>query len=145
MKTRTAFFPAIVATAALLATGAVMADPYGQNENGPGGFRHGGPPSAERQLAWLHEQLDLTEDQSVELLPLLQSRQAAQEELRARVLEEMRPEMCAQKQATDADILEVLTPEQAERYLQLQEQRRSTTGDRRGRGPGPLNCEGYGG
>ena len=141
MKTRTAFFPAIVAMAALLAAGAVMADPYGQNENGPGGFRHGGPPSAERQLAWLHEQLDLTEDQSVELLPLLQARQAAQEELRARILQEMQPEMCAQKQATDADILQVLTPEQAERFLQLQERRRGTTGDRRG--PGPLNCEGY--
>jgi len=145
MKTRTAFFPAIVATAALFAAGTVMADPFGQNEYGPGGFRHGGPPSAERQLAWLHEQLDLTEEQSVELLPLLQARQAKQEELRARILDEMRPEMCALKQAADADILEVLTPEQADRFLQLQDQRRGTTGDRRGRGPGPINCDGYDG
>ena len=143
MNTRTAFFPAIVATATLFAAGAVVADPYGQNENGPGGFRHGGPPSAERQLAWLHQELDLTEEQSLELLPLLQARQATQEELRARILEEMRPEMCALKQATDADVLGVLTPEQAERFLQLQDQRRGTNGDRRGRGPGPLNCEDY--
>lgn len=145
MKASTLLIPAILATAALFAAGTALAGPHGPNEFAPDGFQQGGPPSAERQLAWLHDQLDLSEDQSVELLQRLQARQAAVEELRARFIEELRPEICALRQATEADILDVLTDEQAERFLQLQKERRGKTGDRRGPGGGALNCEGYGG
>lgn len=145
MKTSTPLIPAILATAALFAAGTALAQPHGPNDYGPEGIRHGGPPSAERQLAWLHDQLDLSEDQSMELLQRLQARQAANEELRARIIEDMRPEICALRQATDADILEILTPEQAERFLQLQEERRGKRGDGHRPDPGRLNCEGYDG
>ena len=94
----------------LLAGSAVAGHPEGK------GPRHAGAHGPEKHLARLAESLDLSDEQSEEMLIVLQ---AAEEERRAllkRQMEEARPEVCAQRQATHDQILAILTSEQAEEF-----------------------------
>jgi Spy/CpxP family protein refolding chaperone len=119
-------YPAILSLSALMFAASAMAEsPRG---NGPGGEWHHGPPGAEQQLSRLDHALDLSDAQSAELLAALQAADAERQALHERVMAEFRPEICALMQDTDADILAVLTPEQAESYRQMQEERRQRQG-----------------
>lgn len=115
-------YPAILSLSALLFAAGAMAEP--PRGDGPGGEWHHGPRGAEQQLSRLDQVLDLSDEQSAELLTVLQAAEAERLALHERVMTEFRPEMCALVQQADADILAVLTPEQAESYRQMQEERR---------------------
>ena len=140
MKNHLFSHPAVLSLSALLFAASAMAEP--PRGNGPGGEWHHGPPGAEQQLSRLDQALDLSDAQSAELLAVLQAADAERQALHGRVMADFRPEICALTQDTDADILAVLTPEQAENYRQMQEERRQRQGGGRGHRFGDLDCAG---
>lgn len=111
-------------------------------QGGPGHGKRHGKPGVEHHLDRLQRALDLNDEQYMELLVILQS---AEEERRAifeQALEQARPEICAQRDATHAAVLEVLTDEQAEEFEELKAERmeRFEEGGRRGGMP-DLSCD----
>lgn len=140
MKNHLFSHPAVLSLSALLFAASAMAEP--PRGNGPGGEWHHGPPGAEQQLSRLDQALELSDAQSAELLAVLQAADAERQALHERVMADFRPEICALMQDTDADILAVLTPEQAENYRQMQEERRQRQGGGRGHRFGDLDCAG---
>jgi Spy/CpxP family protein refolding chaperone len=130
-----------LALAGLLMTADVLAKP--QDRDWPS-WRQG-PPGAEQQLAHLDQALELTDEQAVRLLEVLQAAAAEREALHARAMEQMRPQICALIQGTEADILTVLTREQAVTFHELKADRRGRTAGRRGRGMALPDCQQDGG
>ena len=86
-------------------------------------YWHHGPPGAAGRLAHLDRALDLTDEQSLQLLEVLQVAEAERAALHERVMESLRPEICALKQSTEAEILAILTPEQAAAFEQMHQER----------------------
>lgn len=122
MNHRFFIYPTILAlTTAMFAASAMAEPPRGKGNSGE--WRHG-PPGAEQQLARLDQALELSDEQSAELLGVLQAADAERQALHERVMAEFRPEICALMLETEADIIAVLTPEQAETFQQLKEERR---------------------
>lgn len=138
-KSRFALPPILLATGLLLFGSALAGPP----DHDPAW--RGGPPGPEQHLARLSGELGLNEEQSREMLRLLQDAHAEHDALRARMLEQFQPELCALRQNTQADILEILTPEQGELFLQLQDQKRSRDGNTRRRHGPAQDCDGFGG
>ena len=105
-------------------------------------YWHHGPPGAESQLAHLDRALELTDEQSLQLLEVLQVAEAERAALHERVMESLKPEICALKQNTEAEILTILTPEQAATFEQMHQERAGRKESRRaGRHGGPaLDC-----
>jgi len=118
---------ATLTLAALFASGTALA----QAER-PDRQWHHGPPGAVQQLAHLEQALDLTDDQSLQLLEVLQAAEAEREALHTRAMESFQPEVCALRERTHADILAILTPEQAATLEQLQQERAGRRENRRG-------------
>jgi len=118
MKNRTAKLPALFAVAALLTAGSAFAGPPDHD----GSWRMG-PPDAEQRLARMSQELNLDREQSRQMLELLQAADAEHEAIRARFFEEAGAEICAIRQNTDAEIMALLTPEQAAQFQLLKEDR----------------------
>ena len=93
---------------------------------------HHGPPGPIQQLAHLEQALDLTDEQSLELLELLQAAEADREALHTRAMESFQPEACALRERTQAEIMAILTPEQAATLEQLRQERAGRRESRRG-------------
>jgi len=140
MKTTKFAMPPLVLLSGLLALGSVMAGPPDHDP-----MWRAGPPSPEQHLARLSQELDLNQEQSQQMLRVLQDAQADHDALRARMHEQFQPELCALRQDTQAGILEILTPEQGELFLELQEQNQSRAGQARQRRFSSADCEGFGG
>jgi len=122
--------------AALLTASTVQARPPENDDH----WRFG-PPNAEMQLARLNQALDLTDEQSVQLLEVLQAAEVERADLHARIMEQMKPEVCALMQGTEAEILTILTPEQAATFAQLKEERQDHFDGRHGHGMGLPDCD----
>ncbi|MCW8873655.1 MAG: hypothetical protein OQK01_13660 [Xanthomonadales bacterium] len=118
MKNRISICPALLAMAALLTAGSALAGPPDHD----GSWRMG-PPNAEQQLARLSQELGLDREQSRQMLDLLQAAEVEHEAIRARFFEEAGPEICAIRQNTEAEIMALLTPDQAEQFQRLKEDR----------------------
>jgi len=131
MKIRTAKLPVFLAATALLASAAAYSAPPDHD----GSWRMG-PPNAEQRLARMSQELDLSPEQSRRMLLLLQDAEADHEAVRARFFEEAGPELCAIRQNTEAEIMDLLTPEQAEQYQLLRDEyaQRRNQGQRKGFG-----------
>jgi Spy/CpxP family protein refolding chaperone len=115
---------AILILAGLLTTGAALAQAQRADPSrSPDRPWHHEPRGAEQQLAHLDHALDLTDEQSLQLLEVLQLAEAEREALHARAMESFQPEICALRQNTEADIFAILTPEQAETLRLLQQER----------------------
>jgi len=138
MKTRLITSITILALAALMLSMPVMAERQHGNRNALQG-----PPSAEEQLVKMSEALNLSDDQAVQLLEVLQASRADRGAIHDRVMEQYGPEICAQKRNTEADILAILTPEQAEAFLLRKEEHGDKSKNRRGKGE--LDCSQYDG
>jgi Spy/CpxP family protein refolding chaperone len=108
---------AIAAFALIGALHAGGPPPLSRGPDGPQARLGGGPP-IERQLA---RRLDLTEEQRVRV---------------HEILERLRPRYAAVHESTRVEIENVLTPEQRERWLQLERQFRGFRAPRRSRGRG---------
>lgn len=126
----------LITLATVLLCGTALAQ-AGQQERR--GFH--GPPGAEQRLAMLNERLDLSDEQSVQILQVLQEAETEREALQQRIMEQMKPEMCAQMVATEEEIRAALTEDQAERFEQLRESRGSRPG--RGRDRAAPDCSEY--
>lgn len=126
---------AALTLAALFAAGTALAQ-----ADRPDRQWHHGPPGAVQQLAHLEQALDLTDDQALQLLEVLQDAEAEREALHTRAMESFQPEVCALRERTQAEVMAILTPEQAAELEQLREERTSRQG---GRGGAPkVDCSG---
>jgi hypothetical protein len=140
MKTRLIPFVSILLIAGLMTSYSVLA----QNADGRKDF-FGGPPSTGEILDRLSEALDLSDEQAVSMLVVLQEAEARRQALREETASLMGPEICAQKADTEAAILAILTAEQAEQFQQMHEERKARAeerGNKRGR-RGPIDCSQY--
>ena len=99
-----------------------------------------GPPSAEEQLARMSEALDLSDEQAVALLEVLQAARAEREAIHEQAMDQFGPELCALKQDTEARILAILTTEQAALLEQRKEERAANAGKRRNRDKERFDC-----
>lgn len=142
MKNRIPKFPALLAMAALLTAGSALAGPPDRDDS----WRMG-PPSAEQRLARMSQDLGLDREQARQMLELLQAADAEHEAIRARFFDEAGPEICAIRQATEAEIMALLTPEQAAQYQQLREDQlaRREQQQHRNRSNMSLDCPANGG
>jgi Spy/CpxP family protein refolding chaperone len=120
----------------LLTAGGALAGPPDHD----GSWRMG-PPGPEQRLARLAEGLDLSPEQSRQMLQLLQDAEADHQAVRTRFFEEAGPELCAIRQNTETDILALLTPEQAAQLqLHKEENQGGRSRQRDGRGS-TLECQ----
>ena len=139
MKTHLKKIAIGLAALGIVAAGTVIAQ---DSENGRD-WRQG-PPSVEDVLARMSDALDLTDQQAVELLVVLQEHAAERAALHEESMALLGPEICAQKASAEADILAILSPEQAELFMQLKEERRARVSERsRGRGKRGPDCSEY--
>ena len=104
-----------------------------------------GPPSVEQKLARLSEALDLSDEQSAEMLAVLQEQERTRQALHDRTMELMGDEICAHKAQSEEEILSILDAEQTELFLQMREEHQFRANDRsRSRKVrDPLDCSGY--
>jgi hypothetical protein len=139
MKTYLQKFAVVLALLGIMTAGTAVA------QNGEGGrdWRQG-PPSVEDLLARMTDALDLSDQQSVDLLVVLQKHAAQRAALHEESMAMIGPEICTQKAAAEEDILAILSPEQTEQFLEMKEARKAKAGERnRGRGPRGPDCSQY--
>ena len=131
----------IIAIVSLMAAGTALA----QNQQGAGAWQKD-PPRVEEKLAHISAALDLSDEQSLEMLVILQQQEEARAALHEQTMTLIGPEICAHKLETGEAILAILTAEQTETFLQIREERQLKAEKhdrgRRGRG-GDLDCSGY--
>ncbi len=136
MNTRLKMTILISALLCLLASGSALA----QKQRGEHDWR-GGPPSIEQKLARISEALDLSNEQSVQMLVVLQEQEESRAALHEQSMQMLGPEICAQRLETQEAILAILTPEQTALFLAQAEQRRQKAANRgRGKNRGGLDC-----
>jgi Spy/CpxP family protein refolding chaperone len=137
----------VLAIASLLVAGSAFAQ-YQKSEKGwPDKDWHKGPPSTEEKLARISQALELSDEQSAEMLALLQEQEIARQALHERTMALMGDEICAQKNQAEEAILAILEPEQVELFQQMKDDRlaRANSRVRSRKGTEPLDCAGYGG
>jgi len=116
-----------------------------RQDGGPHGDRGGphGPPDAEMRVAWMTEMLDLTDEQSAQLLVVMQDIDEQREVVHQKVMELMKPELCDLQLRTEADIAAILTPDQLAQLEEKKEKRAGKRGGRGFRGMDSLDCSEY--
>ena len=120
MNTRLSKTIMILAVVSLLTAGSALA----QRQNGDRDWQKG-PPSVEEKLARISAALGLDDQQSVDMLVVLQEQEQYKAALHEQTMALMGPEICAQKAASEAAVLAILTAEQTELYLQIKEERKA--------------------
>lgn len=137
MNTRLKKTVLISAILCLLASGSVLA----QKQQGERDWRSG-PPGAEQKLAHISEALGLSDQQSVQMLIVLQEQEESRAALHEQSMALLGPEICAQRLEAEEAILAILTPEQTELFLEMAERRRQKAENRGrgGRNRGGLDC-----
>jgi len=141
MKNTTRLMLSVMTVAGLLVAGNALAG-HPKEDRG----WHKGPPSPEKQLAQINEALDLSDEQSAEMLAILQDAEKSREILHEQTMAIMGKEICAQKAQTEESILSVLDAEQAETFLQMKDQRAERAKGRRSgnrHGWGSPDCSDY--
>jgi hypothetical protein len=140
MRIRLSKTISIIAIVSLMAAGTALA----QNQQGVRDWQKG-PPSVEEKLAHISTALDLSDEQSLEMLVILQQQEEARAAFHEQTMALIGPEICAHRLETEEAILAILTAEQAETFLQFREERQlkdeKHDRGRRSRG-GELDCEG---
>jgi len=131
----------VFVTATLLVAGSAAAQQEwgGKEDHG----RHHGPHDAESRVAHMTQELDLTDEQSAELLQVMQVADAEREALHQAIMKQMEPEICGLQVSTEQEIRNILTEDQ---LAAMEASRRERAGkrDRRfGRGFGDLDCSAY--
>ena len=137
MNTRLSKTITILAIVSLLSAGSAFAQ---KQNNGDRDWQKG-PPTVEEKLARISAALGLDDAQSVAMLVVLQEQEQTRIRLHEETMALMGPEICADRAATESAILEILTAEQAELFLQMKEERKGKANDRRsGNRGGGLDC-----
>ena len=103
------------------------------NDDGTGPrHRPHGPPSAERLVERLGHELDLTPEQSGDLLVVLKAAEEERHALHQRAREAIAPEICALRAETEAQVRDILDDAQVDQFEQLKADRRERFPERRG-------------
>lgn len=137
MNNRLAKMVSILAVVSLLVAGSAFAEKqYGGRD------WQKGPPSVEEKLARISAALDLSDEQSLEMLAILQEQEENKAALHEQMMELMGPEICAQQAETEAAILGILTDDQAELWLQHREDRQNKSRRKNRGGNAELDCSG---
>jgi Spy/CpxP family protein refolding chaperone len=120
----------------------VAASAVARQDGGPHGDRsgHRGPPDAEMRVAKMTQMLELTDEQSAQLLVVMQDLDVEREALHDRMLEQMKPELCDLQLRTESEINGILTPEQRVLLEEQKESRPLRNRDRSRGGMGRLDC-----
>jgi len=135
MNTRLSKMVSILAIASLLTAGSVLA----QNRQSDNDWQKG-PPTAEEKLARISAALNLSGDQSQEMLRVLQEQGEKGAALHEQTMMLMGPEICAQRAENEEAILAILDANQTELFLQMKEQRQASQ-SRNAKRMGELNCD----
>ena len=135
MNTRLSKMVSILAIASLLTAGSVLA----QNRQSDNDWQKG-PPTAEEKLARISAALNLSGDQSQEMLRVLQEQGEKGAALHEQTMMLMGPEICAQRAENEEAILAILDADQTELFLQMKEQRQASQ-SRNAKRMGELNCD----
>ena len=114
MNTRLSKTVSILAIASLLTAGSVLA----QNRQSDNDWQKG-PPTAEEKLARISAALNLSGDQSQEMLRVLQEQAEKGAALHEQTMMIMGPEICAQRAENEEAILAILDADQTELFLQM--------------------------
>jgi len=128
----------LVSLATVLISGSTLA----QYERGDRG-RHHGPPDAETRVAHMTKSLDLTDEQSAELLQLMQAVDLEREALHQKMMNQMEPEICDLQLRVEADTISILTDEQLAMYESRKDGRGSKRGEHERHGMRNLDCSAY--
>jgi len=99
---------------------------FAQKQNGGRDWQT--TPSVEDKLARISGALDLSDEQSMEMLQILQEQERQRLALHEQTMALMGPEICAQRANHEEAILAILTAEQAGLFQQHTEQRRDRAG-----------------
>ena len=137
MKTCPSKMVLILTIASLLSTGSAVA----QDQNDDTDWQRR-PPSSEEKLVRISEALGLSDQQSLDMLVILQQQAENRAALHEEKMALLGPEICAQRAETEAAILAILSNEQVELYMQIKEDRRAEPGRKNhgGRKMGELDC-----
>jgi Spy/CpxP family protein refolding chaperone len=103
-----------------------------------------GPPTADRMVQRLTDELELTPEQAAQIKAIFEGQQAAFKEAMAQVqaaAEEVRPRMDALRARTDEEITALLTPPQRLRFAELQAEDSKRFSGRGGPGWGDRRSE----
>ncbi|MBT8047675.1 MAG: hypothetical protein HKO99_04220 [Xanthomonadales bacterium] len=142
MKTRFSTAVAALAMISLLSAGTVFALDQQRDRNW-----HKGPPSVEQKLARISEALNLSDEQSSQMLAILQEQEQRKAALHEQTMALLGPEICAHRAESEEAILSILDDEQAALFQESQEKRRERAGqrDRRRARSGDLDCADFAG
>jgi len=110
----------LLVAASLFTAQSAIAEPH-RDDRG----RHKGPPSVEEMLARISESLDLSDEQSAEMLVILQQQEQDRKALHEQTMAIMGAEICAQNAEAEEAIISILDPQQTELFLQMKEQRQA--------------------
>jgi len=130
----------VLAIVSLMTAGSVLA----QNQKGERDW-HKAPPNAEAKLARISAALELSDQQAIDMLVVLQEQEQKRAALHEQSMIILGPEICVQRIEAEQAILAILTPEQAETFLQHREERQEKSKEREHprRGRGDLDCSDY--
>jgi hypothetical protein len=96
-----------------------------------------GPPDAETRVAHLTSALDLSDQQSADLLDFFQTMDQERRDLREQMIQEMAPQICAHRADTEAELARILNREQLALMEELKANRQQRgQGNRRNRNTG---------
>jgi Spy/CpxP family protein refolding chaperone len=102
-----------------------------QPNQGEQPMRHHHPPSAQRQLSHLTKELNLTQDQQQQMLPILQDQQKQMETIHSNTAlspQERRQQMRAAMMDTHQKLEALMTDTQKQQFEQAMQQRRGRHG-----------------
>lgn len=99
-------------TTLLTTTLAIVLIPAASLQAQPNKARHHGPPDAEMRVAHLTRALELSDQQSADLLEVFQAVDEERRALRQQALLQMKPQICELRQATEEEINTILDDEQ---------------------------------
>ena len=104
-----------------------------------------GPPRVEEKLARISWALSLTDEQSAEMLTILQEQERDQLALHEQTMQIMGAEICAQRTRTEEAILAILDDDQQALFLQMKEERLAQKANRKHSriGQETLDCDSY--
>lgn len=140
MTTRLSTAITVLAITSLITAGSAFADNQQRDRDW-----QKGPPGAEQKLARISEALGLSDEQSAQMLRILQQQEQMKRDRHDEIMALMGPEICAQRAEAEDAILSILDEEQTALYLEIRQQRQER-GDRRnrhGRAGDPLDCTPY--
>jgi len=137
MNSRLSKTISILAIICLLTAGSALAQRQHGEHDG-----QNGPPSVEQKLARMSAEFGLSNEQSVDMLRVLQEQEEDRAALREQTMALLGPEICAQRAEAEAAILEILDEEQTMLFIEKKQQRAEKSDGRKrgGNRRGDLDC-----